>query len=907
MSVPVIETKLALPRVRDDLVARSRLEQMLLKGAQATLTLISAPAGFGKTTLLGTRSDVGGRPVAWVSLDERDQDAATFWTYVLLAVDRAAPGTATAALEQLRSGQADIETVLTALLNELSVLPQDLDLVLDDYHAADGPQVRTGMVFLLDHLPSQVHLVISTRADPGLPLSRLRARGRLVEVRAADLRFTRDEAAAYLNDVNALGLGDDDVATLEARTEGWAAALQLAALSLDGRADRAAFIAGFAGDDRFVVDYLADEVLDRQPADVRRFLLDTSILDRLTGPLCDAVTGRTDGRTVLHALDRANLFVLPLDDRRHWYRYHHLFGDVLRAHLADERPGEVAELHRRAADWFDRSGDPQAAVRHALASGDTDRAAAIVELAIPDLRRRRAEVVTRRWIDDLPQDVARDRPVLAVGFVGALAAGNEFGEIEPRLREVERLLAGPADGLVVVDRAEFARLPVAIETYWSALALVGGDLREAIRRAELALQRADAGDDLGVAAASALIGLASWAGGDLTAAHRGYTAASDALRRAGHVADVLGCAITLADIDLTLGELHRAQQTLERALELGLRDGVRGTADMYVGLARVAWERDRPAEAADLLARADELGDPAGLPQNPYRWRTMLAHLRAAEGDTAAAVALLEDAERVYVGDFSPDVRPIAATRARLLAAAGDIDGALAWAAARGVTAGEDLSYRREYEHVTLARVLLAQYLATGRRAPLSEAIDLLDRLLAAAEEGGRVGTVIELLVLTTLARDADGDRLRALTSLERGVRVAEPGGYVRLFAGEGADLVDLLRDLAAQQPAWTWPRRLHAAAAAVAASAGRTRSSSPVPDSAPSRPVDPLSSRELDVLRLLSSDLDGPAIARRLHVSLATVRTHTQHVYAKLGVNSRRAAVRRAHQLNLFSGTTQP
>ncbi len=367
-----------------------------------------------------------------------------FWTYVLLAVDRAAPESATAALGQLQSGHVPIDVVLATLLNELSVRSDDLTVVLDDYHLAEGPDIQPGMVFLIDHLPPQVHVVISTRADPALPLARLRARGELVEVRAADLRFTGDEATAYLNDVNTLGLEPADVATLESRTEGWAAALQLAALSLRGRDDASQFIAGFSGDDRFVVDYLVDEVLDRQPPDVRRFLLDTSTLDRLAAPLCDAVTGRTDGKAMLESLERQNLFVVPLDDQRRWYRYHHLFADVLHARLLDERPGDESGLHRRASDWYDQAGDPEAAVRHALAAGDVALAADRVELAMPELRRERREAVIRRWIDELPADIVRNRPVLAVGFIGGLAASNEFGGLAQRLRRRRTALGGPA-------------------------------------------------------------------------------------------------------------------------------------------------------------------------------------------------------------------------------------------------------------------------------------------------------------------------------------------------------------------------------------------------------------------------------------------------------------------------------
>ncbi|HSS68910.1 MAG TPA: AAA family ATPase, partial [Nocardioidaceae bacterium] len=470
----MVETKLLLPRVRAGAIPRSRLDELVRRGSEARLTLVSAPAGFGKTTLLSAWAAAAGergRATAWVSLDDDDRQPAQFWTYALLALERAAPGTTEEALGLLQSGQSPIEVVLTALVNELSVRSDDVHLVLDDYHLADGADVQPGMAFLVDHLPPQLHLVISPRADPALPLARLRARGELVEVRAADLRFTEDEAAAYLNDVGGLDLDASDVAALATRTEGWIAALQLAALSLDGREDRRAFVSGFAGDDRYVVDYLAEEVLDRQPDNVRRFLLDSSILDRLSGPLCEAVTGQPDGKAMLDALDRQNLFVVPLDDQRRWYRYHHLFGDVLRAHLLGERPGDVAELHRRASRWYDEAGEPIPAVRHALAGGEPDRAADLAELAIPALRRDRRESVIRTWIDDLPSDIVDNRPVLAIEFVGGLASCNEFEGIEQRLVGVERLLAGPADELVVVDHDELPRVASQIEMYRAALAL----------------------------------------------------------------------------------------------------------------------------------------------------------------------------------------------------------------------------------------------------------------------------------------------------------------------------------------------------------------------------------------------------------------------------------------------------
>jgi LuxR family maltose regulon positive regulatory protein len=927
MTIPLVETKLFLPAPRNGTVPRQRLADRLSRDGH--LVLVSAPAGFGKTTLLarwitdaGTDATPGGRvddrAVAWVSLDEGDREASSFWTYVVTALDRAVPGVGATALPMLQTGQAPTEAVLAVVLNELSVLPGALTLVLDDYHLADGPGIRPGMSFLVDHLPPQMRLVISTRADPGLPLARLRARGELVEVRAADLRFTLAEAATYLNDVTGLGLTAEDIAALEERTEGWVAALQLAALSLQGRHDAAGFIAGFAGNDRFVVDYLVEEVLDRQPGEVRRFLLETSILDRFTGALCDAVTGEAGGKAMLKRLDRANLFLVPLDGQRHWYRYHHLFGDVLRSHLLDER-GEFADLHRRACDWYDRAGEPVQAVRHALAAGEIDRAADLVELAVPGLRRHRQEATLRRWIDDLPGHVVERRPVLAMGFVGALMASNEFGDVERRLRDIEHLLeavgsdgsspaARRAQELVVVDEGELARLPAGAEMYRAALALIGGDPTGTLEHAGRAVVRAPEHDDLTRASAAALAGLASWTLGDLEAAHRSYTDATDGLRKVGYIPDVLGCSITLADIESTQGRLRQAQRTYEHALDLagGHDSGMRGTRDMHVGLSRLAWERNDLVVATEHLRRCDELGEQAGLPQNPYRWRVALALLREAEGDLEASLGLLAEAERVYVGDFSPDVRPIPALRARMLAAHGHLAPAVDWAHQHAVTVGDDLSYLREYEHVTLARILLAQHAVEGSQCPLHDAVALLERLLAAAQDGDRDGTVIEVLALLSLAYQRVGKDAQALTVLERALALAEPEGYVRVFAAEGQPMTALLKAMRRHEPGSAYLRRLLDAASGLQGQPG----DAVVPArSAPSRAardglVDPLSERELDVMRLLAGDLDGPSIARELVVSLNTVRTHTKNIYAKLGVNNRRAAVRRAHQLRLLSHT---
>jgi LuxR family maltose regulon positive regulatory protein len=601
---------------------------------------------------------------------------------------------------------------------------------------------------------------------------------------------------------------------------------------------------------------------------------------------------------MLESLDRQNLFVVPLDDQRRWYRYHHLFADVLRAHLLEEC-ADVAELHSRASGWYDGAGETVPAVRHALASRDVDRAADLAELAVPTLRRQRQEATLRRWLDDMPNDLVRRRPVLAIGFVGALMASNELDGVEQRLHDVERLLAGPADAMVVVDRDELERLPGAIETYRAALALAAGDTSGTIERAGLAIDRAVDDDHLTRAAASALSGLASWASGDLDAAHRGYAAAALGLQRLGHISDVLGCSITLADIENTQGRLRQAQSTFERALELARPEGpgLRGTADMYVGLSQLAWERNDLDTASGYLRRSEELGARAGLPQNPYRWRVAMARVREADGDLAGARDLLDAATRVYVGDFSPNVRPVPALRARILAAQGDLSAANDWVRQRRLSVDDELSYLREYEHVTLARVLLAQHRITGSVPALGDAAQLLERLLTAAEAASRTGTVIEILVLQALASHARGDFEAALAPLERALMLAEPDGYVRAFIAEGAPMTSMLVALGQRRPDWAYPRTLLDAARQP--QGARASKQSPT---AQQGLVDPLSDRELDVLRLLGTELDGPAIARELVVSLNTVRTHTKHIYAKLGVNDRRTAVWRAHQLNLLT-----
>ena len=796
--------------------------------------------------------------------------------------------------------------MLTVLLNDLGGLTADIVLVLDDYHVVDARQVQDGMAFLLDHLPAGLHVVIASRTDPALPLARLRARGELAEIRAAELRFTPDEAAAYLNEMMGLRLTARDVAALEGRTEGWIAALQLAALSMQGRDDVAGFIAGFAGDDRYVVDYLAEEVLQRQSDRVQAFLLQTSILGRLSGPLCDAVTGQDGGKAMLETLDRGNLFLVPLDDRRRWYRYHHLFADVLQARLLDEQPGQVPDLHRRASAWYEQNGEPSVAIGHALAAKDFERAADLVELAISAMSKTRQEVTVRGWLEVIPDEVVRVRPVLSVAFAWVLLSVGEFEGVESRLRDAERWLdatTGPGAGspaapaeMVVANEEEYRRVPATIELYRAAQALARSEPLGAIRHARRALDLAPEDDHRSRASAAGMSGLALWGSGDLEAALSAWAECAAGLRRAGHIADIFGCAIALADIRLAQGRLGEAMRTYEQALQRAPEQGgplLRGTADMYVGMSEVDRERDNLHAATRHLLTSQELGEHTGLPQNQYRWRVAMARIRQAEGDLADALELLNEAERLYMGDMFPNVRPVPALKARVWIAQGSLSEALGWAHEQGLSVDDDLSYLREFEHITLARMLLARYEGERAERSLHEATRFLDRLLVAAEEGGRTGRVIEILVLRALAHQRLGDIPAALACLERAMTLAEPEGYVRVFIDEGPPIASLLKAAAKQGTARNYVRRLLAAV-------GETEHDSPVRQAL----IEPLSERELDVLRLLGTDLDGPDIARELTVSLNTVRTHTKNIYAKLAVTNRRAAVRRAAELDLLSRT---
>jgi LuxR family maltose regulon positive regulatory protein len=913
--MPVLGTKLHVPEPRADLVARDRLQQRLHDAEHdaTRLVLASAPAGSGKTTMLSQWFAATQRHVAWLSLDPGDNDLRTFLTHLLAAIRTAQPDVGEEAQGIVDSGrEVAVAPVLTSLVNDLDTMAEPTVLALDDYHEITAAGVHEALAFLVDHAPRHVLVAMTTRSDPPLPLARLRSNGGLVELRAADLRFTIDEATTLLNDRMGLDLAPDDVGALEERTEGWAAGLQLAALSVRGREDASTFIDAFAGSHRFVLDYLVEEVLERQRDDVTTFLLETSVLHEMTGSLCDAVTGRDDSRDVLATLERENVFLVPLDDEREWYRYHHLFADALRARLAAGDRVRERELHTAAGHWYAERGMLADAARHADAAGDVERVADLAELALSDLRTHRQDGAILELLAAVPAEVARTRPLLAAALGWSRLTSGDFDGVSDWLDVAEAALPDSSPGptwatsdaladAVAGRAAEVRGLPAMIAVYRASVAQARGDVAGTIAHARRALDLAGPDDHFPRGAAAGFLGLAAWADGALGAAVDTFSEAVTSLRAAGMVADALGATVVLATMWLGRGRPDEARRLYERALleaESHAGPVLSTTGDLHVGLADVLRELGDLDGAARHLQAARELGDAASLPENRHRWFTTMAGVLRAGGDLEGATSMLDRAEPLFLPGYFPDLRPIGSLLARVWIAHGRLDDARAWATEHRVSTDGAPTYLSEHSRLTLARLLVAE----GDPAVASA---VLDGVVAGAREGGRGGSLVEALLVRALARRAAGDERAASQDLGEAIRQGVPAGYRSTFLDEGQPVVELLGTLASttDDQVRAAAGQLLAAARSTAQSAARSIAQSTAQSTARPAltPDESLSERETEVLRLLATDLTGPEIARRLFVSVNTLRTHTKHIFTKLDVNTRRAAVSRATELGLL------
>ena len=914
MPEPLLLTKLFNPSPRPDIVSRPRLIERLNKGVLGKLTLISAPAGFGKTTLVSEWCDKCGRPVAWLSLDEGDSDPARLLTYLVAALQTISQDLGASALAALQSAQPPpAETILTSLLNDITTFPGSFILVLDDYHLIDSQPVDQALTFLIEHQPPQMHLVIATREDPPLPVARLRARSQMTELRAADLRFTPAEAADFLNRRMGLDLTDTDIAALEARTEGWIAGLQLAALSLQGSHDTAGFIRSFTGSHHFILDYLLEEVLQRQPESMQSFLLRTSILSRLCGPLCDAIVREpfTSGQEILENLERANLFIVPLDNERRWFRYHHLFGDILRQWLGQRlSPAEIAEHHLRASVWYEQNGHEAEAIQHALSAGEFRRAAGLAESAYQGMDNRFQTAAWLGWVKKLPQDAVLYRPVLLTQMAQAFMDAGDPEASEDRLQAAERCLDGLVDGMVVVDEAQLEPLPVMIAITRAYNAQVVGDLAATVKYAELALELIPEDDLFRRAQATITLEVTHWTLGELESAHCALADFMNSMQQAGNFVFLVASAFALSDILIAQGRLRDAVQANQQAIQLAENHGEdvrRITAHHHLGLAMLYHEMGVDAAAAEHLQKAEQLGEQTTLVDWRYRWSIAQARLKETEGDLDGALALLDEAGRAYVKTPIPDSRPVEALKAKVHLKQGRLALARDWARARRLSPEDEITYLGEFEHLVLARVLIAENHVRQNRGSLLQAIGLLERLLKAAAAQNRTGSILEILVVQALAHQAQGNLPLALASLERALTLAEPEGYLRLFEDEGEPMRLLIADcrLVIENRKGDQKQQLIGYTDKLLAAFSQTmvvsRFSIDNHQSKINNLVEPLSERELEVLRLVAQGLTNQEISQRLVLALSTVKGHNLRIFGKLQARNRAEAVTRARELGLL------
>ena len=915
----LLKTKFYVPPIRPALVSRPRLVERLNAGLfgpgghfARALTLVSAPAGFGKTTLI--REWLGGldHPHTWLSLDEGDNDPARFFTYLVAAlqgIDREI-GLAAQAMSQAPQPPPP-EALLTSLINDVTATPDSFILVLDDYHLIQTLPIHQLLTFLLEHQPPQMHLVIGSREDPPLPLSRLRARGQMMDVRQADLRFTAEETADFLRRVMRLDLPSADVATLHRRTEGWIAGLQLAALALQGplalpgppsmraRAEARRIVQSFTGSHRFVLDYFLDEVFHRQPASVQDFLLKTSILDRFTAPLCDAVLrigesasqrigdsanqriGEGKGKVetsqgVLEYLECNNLFVVPLDESRQWYRYHHLFADLLR-HRLDIGIEDVASLHRRASQWYADNGFPADAIRHALAACDWEKAASLIVDVSGDMLSRGEVVTLLGWLRALPDEVVFPSPHLCLEYIWPLILSDQIDAAESYLARAEQgALESEIPSLqgdIAVARAHIAR--------------VRGDDARVIELSEQALSLLPEDELSGRGIVAANLGIAQWFRGHLAEAERALLEARRSGRGSGNEYTRWAASVFLGRIQAARGELRQAAASCRRIIQRGGQSPI--VAPAHFDLGRLSYEWNELETAADHLQQGIELARRGGSAEFEVGGCAALAFVRQAQGERAAAEAALQRADQLLDHPSIPPPTRLYALVSHVVVALGQGDLDAASRLVQRSPKPEEAGSFPDSLLLMLARARL--FLAQGRRAAAAAQLEALHDM---ASRAGWQSAVTQARALQALVAPGLDE---ALTVLTEALTRAEPEGYVRTFVDAGEPMAALLRQAAAAHGiAADYARRLLVAFRAPGLPSGLK------PETVqPETLVEPLSGRELGVLGLLAGGHTNQEIALALCVSVNTVKTHLKNIYGKLGVHSRSEATARAKELGLL------
>jgi LuxR family transcriptional regulator, maltose regulon positive regulatory protein len=907
----LLVTKLGRPLVRADLVTRPRLTNLLHLGLHCPLTLIAAPAGFGKTTVVSAWLESTPVLAAWISLEHSDDDLPRFWSYMFTALERVHPGCGESALALLRGADPQqlppIETILTVWINGLASLASEVVLILDDYHLITAQAIHHSVTYLLDHLPPHLHLVLATRADPPLPLARLRMQGHLTEIRAANLRFTAEETAAFLTQMLGRELSGEDIATLEARTEGWIAGLQLAALAMQGRTDLPSFLAAFSGSHHYIIDYLVEEVLARQPEPVQTFLLQTAILERLQGSLCEAVMGEPggegSGQVLLEQIEQANLFLTPLDEEWCWYRYHQLFAEALRHRLQRQQPTLVPALHQRASAWYEQHGLILDAVHHALAATDFALAVRLIEHAFPALVRRGEIATLQRWVSALPEELLRSNVELAVLQGWLLVVSGKHSEALRHLEAMEQTfgldqLSTEQPGQQALQPESFSQATTLgrIAAIRASIALTQGDLPRTITLSRLALEYLP-NEHMARSYVAGYLGQALYFDGDIEAARMALDEARRVSWEVQHPYGLFLVIYDLAHLQILQGQLSQADQTCRQALqqtqEQGGNQPARGPALVVRG--QLAREWNELDLATSLLQEGITLCEQSANTRVLVHAYIELALIQQARGETTGARALMQQAvQRAERQRIAPSrgTQEVEAFQAWLFLLQGDEASSFRWLQSSGLSLEQDVTHVREREYLTVVRILITRH-------RLDEAIKWLAHLLPLAETQGRAGSVIELLMLQAEALQAFGEVHQALEHLARALTLAEPEGYLRLFVDEGLPMTQLL-----QQMRRRWPdQQPHYRDHLLALLGSATDAGLPHPAVAgPGGPPQSLalSDRELAVLRLIVAGYSNQEIANRLVIAVSTVKWYINTIFSKLQVESRAKAIARARDLHL-------